>query len=142
VDVEREWRFSHQDLVAAGSPAACRSADFRSIASVSAITAPPSSASSAASGTASVSPGSARTRRCSYSTRIPGEPANQIPGTANTAAALLETTWELTGHYTDFTSGHIILLELQRVHPTTGYNIPVEWWWTISWRSRPPRRAD
>jgi len=130
VDVEREWRFSHQDLVGGGVangvplgglPVNCLRERNHGTAVFGILS--------------GVRNGIGITGICpdaqvfGYSTRIPGEPANQIPGTANTAAAILETTWELTGHYTDFTSGHIILLELQRVHPTNGYNIPVEWWW-------------
>src|SRR5262249_5637501 len=63
-----------------------------------------------------------------YSTRSAAVPVGQIPGPADTSAAIVETTRLLTGNHIDSTSGHIVLLELQRVHPTNGYNIPVEWW--------------
>src|SRR5262249_58429238 len=63
-----------------------------------------------------------------YSTRSAAVPVGQIPGPADTSAAIVETTRLLTGNHIDSPSSHIVLLELQRVHPTNRSNIPVNWW--------------
>jgi hypothetical protein len=124
VDIEREWRFSHEDLVGnrgllGGAPVNCIRERNHGAAVLGMLF-----GNDNARGVTGICPGA---RVHGYSTRAPGMPANQIPGTANTSRAILEAAWELTNHYIDLKTGHIILLELQRIHPK-GYNIPVEWW--------------
>jgi Subtilase family len=127
VDIEREWRFDHQDIVGApgvgligGTPADCLRERNHGTAVLGMLV-----GTENGRGVIGLCP-QAHVR--GYSTRTSGVPANQIPGTAETSKAIFEATRALTNDYSDLTTGHILLLELQRVGPG-GYNIPVEWWW-------------
>jgi Subtilase family len=125
VDVEREWLANHEDLanyggLLGGMPADCLRERNHGTAILGILIGTHNNR-----GVLGISP-QARVR--GYSTRTPGMAVNQIPGTAETSAAIVETTWQLTNQYDDDSSGHIVLLELQRIHPTSGANIPVEWW--------------
>jgi hypothetical protein len=125
VDVEREWLANHEDLAGyggllGGAPADCLRERNHGTAILGMLI-----GTVDGRGVTGLCP---RARVRGYSTRPAGAPVGQIPGPADTSAAIVETTRELTNQNTDHTSGHIVLLELQRTHPTTGYNVPVEWW--------------
>ena len=125
VDVEREWLTNHEDLAGyggllGGTPADCLRERNHGTAILGVLI-----GTTDARGVTGICP-EAHVR--GYSTRSAGVPVGQIPGPADTSAAIVETTRLLTGNHTDSTTGHIVLIELQRVHPTNGYNIPVEWW--------------
>ena len=125
VDIEREWLADHEDLahyggLLGGTPADCLRERNHGTAILGILIGTHNNR-----GVMGICP-QARVR--GYSTRTAGVPVNQIPGTADTSAAIVETTRALTNQHTDPSSGHIVLLELQRIHPTSESNIPVEWW--------------
>jgi hypothetical protein len=129
VDIERAWRFTHEDLVGpggiadvplGGTPIDC----IRERNHGTAVLGMLRGNSKNAIGVTGICP-NATVR--GYSTRTPGMPQKQIPGTANTSQAIYAATVALTNDYADLNTGHILLLELQRVDPD-GYNIAVEWW--------------
>jgi len=125
VDVEREWLSTHEDLanyggLLGGAPADCLRERNHGTAILGILIGTHDNR-----GVMGIAP-QARVR--GYSTRTVGVPVTNIPGTSDTSAAIVDTTRVLTGNHTDPASGHIVLLELQRVHPGTGCNIPVEWW--------------
>jgi len=124
VDVEREWRFTHEDLLecgglAGGYPVDCIRERNHGTAILGIL-----HGDDNALGIEGICP-HANVR--GVSTRMPGLPEDQIPGTIDTANAIRTAAQLLTENGTKLGTGHIILLELQRVGPG-GYNIPVEWW--------------
>jgi hypothetical protein len=125
VDVEREWRFTHEDLVAGGGLAGGFPVDCIRERNHGAAILGILSGDDNAFGITGICP-DAGVR--GVSTRQPGVPENGIPGTADTARAICEAADLLTQTGAQLDTGHIILLELQRVGPG-GYNIAVEWWW-------------
>jgi hypothetical protein len=125
VDVERAWLFDHEDIGIVGGPLGGTPADCLRERNHGTAVLGMLVGNRNARGIIGICP---RAHVRGYSTRTAGEPVSQIPGPAATSRAIIATTEALTNQYTEFGSGHIILLELQRIHPTTGFNIPVEWW--------------
>jgi hypothetical protein len=125
IDVEREWLFTHEDLLGTGGcwgglPIGCVRERNHGTAVLGILRGDDN-----ASGVMGIAPGS---RVRGVSTRGQGVPEQQIPPAAATSAAIYRAADVLTNFTTQLYTGHIILLELRRPGPT-GSDLPVEWWW-------------
>jgi len=125
VDVERAWNFRHEDLadffggVVGGQPIDCLRERNHGTAVLGILSGDKNNF-----GVTGIAP-NANIR--AISTRAPGFPEDQVPGTAQTSAAIHAAADLLSVNGTMLDTGHIILLELQRPGPD-GLHIPVEWW--------------
>jgi hypothetical protein len=124
VDIERAWRFTHEDLRGAGGvlggfPVDCLRERNHGAAVLGILR-----GDANAFGVKGICPGA--TVR-GYSTRTQFMPITQIPGTADTSAAIVAAADLLTNDGADRHTGHILLLELHRQGPG-GLYIAIEWW--------------